>query len=220
MNFSKEVKKNRMKIIETHCHLDYLKQAPLEEILQRCTDANIEKIITIGVDPENLDKVFELSNIHKMIYFSQGIHPHDAKDARDDDMKKIIARCKEPKMLAVGEIGLDYHYNNSPRDIQISRFEEQLQIAVDNNKPVIIHSRDADDDMMAIIKNFGHKLSCNGVIHSFTSTKKLAEVALDQGFYLGFNGIITLEKMAELKEVDIEKASEVFYDNSLKLFKF
>jgi TatD DNase family protein len=255
-----------MKIIETHCHLDYLKQAPLEEILQRCIDANIEKIITIGVDPENLDKVFELSKNNEMIYFSQGIHPHDAKDASDDDMKKIISRCTEPKMLAVGEIGLDYHYNNSPRDIQISRFEEQLQIAVDNDKPVIIHSRDADEDMMAILKEFGHKLNRNGVIHSFTSTQKLAEVALDQGFYLGFNGIITfkkaegvrdivryapidrlvietdapfltpvphrgkenapfhlphiLEKMAELKKVDTKKASEIFYENSLKLFKF
>ena len=254
-----------MKIIETHCHLDYLKQAPLEEILQRCAEVNIEKIITIGVDPENLDKVFELSNENEMIYFTQGIHPHDAKDARDDDMKKIIQRCSEKKMVAVGEIGLDYHYDNSPRKIQLSRFEEQMQIAVDHNKPVVIHSRDADDDMISILKSFGPSLKRHGVIHSFTATKKLAETALDLGFYLGFNGIITfkkaedvrdivryaplerllietdapfltpvphrgkenapfylpfiLEKMAELKEVSVEKAASVFYQNSIQLFQ-
>lgn len=191
----------KMKIIETHCHLDYLKQAPLEEILRRCQETNIEKIITIGVDPENLDKVFKLASQHDMIYFSQGIHPHDAKDAKDDDLKKIAQRCSEKKMLAVGEIGLDYHYDNSPRKIQISRFEEQLQIAIDYNKPVIIHSRDADEDMIGILRSFGKDLARSGVIHSFTSTKKLAEVALDLGFYLGFNGIITFKKAEEVRDI-------------------
>lgn len=190
-----------MQIIETHCHLDYLKQLPLEEILNKCREVNIEKIITIGVDPENLDKVMELSHQNEMIYFSQGIHPHDAKDATNFEMQKIIDRSSDPKMVAVGEIGLDYHYDNSPRDIQTKVFEEQLQIAVDKNKPVIIHSRDADDDMISILKNFAPKLKNNGVIHSFTSTKALAKTALDEGFYLGFNGIITFKKADEVREI-------------------
>jgi TatD DNase family protein len=190
-----------MPIIETHCHLDYLEKEPLADILQKSKDAGIERIITISVDPENLDKAFAISNAHKEVYFTQGIHPHDAKEARPDDMKKIIERCIEPKMVAVGEIGLDYHYNHSPRDIQLNVFEEQLEIAINNNKPVVIHSREADDDMISILKNFGHKMPKNGVIHSFTSTKKLAETALDQGFYLGFNGIITFKKAQEVRDI-------------------
>ncbi len=189
-----------MKIIETHCHLDYLKQLPLDEIIQKCTDVGIEKIITIGVDPENLDKVFEISTNNDLIYFSQGIHPHDAKESTQEVMKKIAQRTSETKMVAVGEIGLDYHYDNSPRKKQLEVFEEQLQIAVDTKKPVIIHSRDADEDMIAMLSEYAPKLSRKGVIHSFTSTRQLATKAIDEGFYLGFNGIITFKKAEEVRE--------------------
>lgn len=185
------------RIIETHCHLDYLKDKPLDELLSEATAAGIEKIITIAVEPDNFDKVFELSQKYPQVYFSQGIHPHDAKLSTIEALKIIEHRCTEKKMVAVGEIGLDYHYDNSPRDKQVEVFKAQLEIAIKNNKPVIIHSRDADEDMMKILSEYAPKLERKGVIHSFTSGPELAQKAIDLGFYLGFNGIITF-KTAEL----------------------
>lgn len=187
--------------IETHCHLDYLKAEPLEEIRRKISEAGIEKVITIGVDPLNLDKVLELSNSLSEVYFTQGIHPHDAKEATDVEFNKISGRASLPKMVAVGEIGLDYHYDNSPRDIQKSVFEKQLQLAVDHDLPVVIHTRDADEDTKAILKNFSGSLKRKGVIHSFTSSRELAEYCLSEGFYIGFNGIITFKKAENVQEV-------------------
>ncbi len=187
--------------IETHCHLDYLKELPLEDILLKIKEAGISKVVTIGVDPDNLDKVRDLAQKYTEIYFSQGIHPHDAKEATETEFNKIISRSKESKMIAVGEIGLDYHYNNSPPEIQRAVFEKQLQIACDNDLPVIIHTREADADTEAILKNFSSRLKRKGVVHSFTSSKELAEFILSEGFFIGFNGIITFKKAQNVQEI-------------------
>jgi TatD DNase family protein len=187
--------------IETHCHLDYLKAEPLEEIRKKISQAGITKIITIGVDPQNLDKVKDLSETYEEIYFTQGIHPHDAKEATDLEFEKISKRAHLKKMVAVGEIGLDYHYNNSPPDIQRKQFERQLQIAVDQDLPVVIHTRDAEEDTKIILKNFSAHLKKKGVIHSFTSSLDLAEFVLSEGFYIGFNGIITFKKSENVQNI-------------------
>ena len=188
-------------LIETHCHLDYLKAFPLEEIRQKIKDAGINKVVTIGVDPTNLDKVIELAETYPEIYFTQGIHPHDAKEFTDVEFQKITSRASHPKMVAVGEIGLDYHYNNSPPEIQREMFEKQLQIAVDKDLPVVIHTRDADEDTKAILRNFSSTLKRKGVIHSFTSSTDLAQFCLNEGFYIGFNGIITFKKAENVQDV-------------------
>lgn len=188
-------------LIETHCHLDYLKAEPLDEIRKKISEAGISKVITIGVDPENLDKVKALSDSCEEIYFTQGIHPHDAKEATEVEFEKITSRSIAPKMVAVGEIGLDYHYNNSPPEIQRKVFERQLQIAVEHDLPVVIHTRDADEDTKAILKAFSTHLKRKGVVHSFTSSLELAEFVLDEGFYLGFNGIITFKKAENVQKV-------------------
>ncbi len=188
-------------LIETHCHLDYLKAEPLEEIRQKISEAGISKVITIGVDPNNLDRVKELSEIFPEVYFTQGIHPHDAKEATETEFNKISTRAALPKMVAVGEIGLDYHYNNSPQYIQKTVFEKQLQLACDHDLPVVIHTREADEDTKAIIKNFSRYLKRKGVLHSFTSSIELAEFVLNEGFYLGFNGIITFKKAENVQNV-------------------
>lgn len=200
-------------MIETHCHLDYLKAEPLEEILKKIKEAGITKVVTIGVDPLNLDKVMELSNAHEQIYFTQGIHPHDAKEATDLEYNKIIARSTMPKMVAVGEIGLDYHYNNSPPEAQKLAFEKQLQIACDSDLPVVIHTRDADEDTKAILKNYSHTLKRKGVVHSFTSSLELAEFVLSEGFHIGFNGIITFKKAENVQEVvKITPAERILFE--------
>lgn len=188
-------------MIETHCHLDYLKALPFEELRQKIHEAGITEVITIGVDPENLDKVRELAHTYPEIYYTQGIHPHDAKIGTDVEWNKIIDRANDPKMVAVGEIGLDYHYNNSLPDIQKEAFERQLQIACDHDLPVVIHTREADEDTIAILKNFSRTLKRKGVIHSFTSSLDLAQFVLDEGFHIGFNGIITFKNAVNVQEV-------------------
>jgi TatD DNase family protein len=188
-------------IIETHCHLDYLKQLPLEEILEKTLQSGVSKIITISVEPDNLDTVLKLAETHSMIYCSQGIHPHDARLASEQHLELIKSRTSMEKVVAVGEIGLDFHYNNSPPDIQIKIFEKQMQIAVETNMPVIIHSREADDETIAILDKYAPKLARKGVIHSFTSTARLAECALKHGLMLGFNGIITFKNAHNVREI-------------------
>lgn len=187
--------------IETHCHLDYLKELPLEEILQKSKEAEIEKVVTIGVDPENLDSVKALAETYHQVYYTQGIHPHDSRLMTAEVFEKIRSRVNEPKMVAIGEIGLDYHYNNSLPEIQRQVFEQQLQLAVDSDLPVVIHTRDAEEDTIAILRNFSKTLKRKGVIHSFTSSVELAKFVLEEDFYVGINGIVTFKKAENVQEV-------------------
>ncbi len=189
-------------MIETHCHLDYLKETPLAETLEKSWEVGVQKIITISVEPDNLDSVIEIANNHENVYCSQGIHPHDAKLYTDQVGEKIKLQAQtESKVLAIGEVGLDYHYDNSPRNAQKDVFRKQLQIAVDLDKPTIIHTREAEEDTDEILSEFAPKLNRKGVIHSFTSSSKLAEKMLSLGFYLGFNGIITFKNAEDIREI-------------------
>jgi TatD DNase family protein len=191
-------------LIETHCHLDYLKQDSTEVLLEKSREQGIEKIITIAVSPENFDAVENLTKSHEMVFGTLGVHPHDAIKCRAEHLDDLRTRIPlNSKILAVGEIGLDYHYDNSPRHIQRDVFEKHLQLAIDLNLPVVIHSRDAEDDTIAILKNFESTLNKDrpGVIHSFTATQELADAALDLGFFLGFNGIITFKKAHDVRDV-------------------
>lgn len=187
-------------IIETHFHLDYLKAKSPNEIIADAKGVGVEKFITISVDPKNIDHVLKLAQEYSEVYCSQGIHPHDAKDASDELIRDLSRRAKLTKVVAIGEIGLDYYYNHSPREIQIKRFEEQLQVASETDLPVIIHSRDADEDMINILKSFAPKLKRKGVIHSFSSTLELAQNALNLDFYLGFNGMVTFKNAQNVKD--------------------
>lgn len=189
-----------MKIVETHCHLDYLKDRPLAETLSLAAAAGVQKIVTIGVDPDNLDGVLALAQGHATVWCTQGIHPHDAKNVTDEVLAKIRSRAAHPRVVAIGEIGLDYYYNNSPKDVQLQVFRAQLEIAAEFDRPIVIHSRDSDEDMMAFLKEFGPRLKQKGVVHSFSSGLELAQTALDQGFYLGFNGMITFPKAENVRD--------------------
>jgi len=190
-------------IIETHCHLDYLKDKTIDELIEMAHLNGVEKIITISVDPENLDQAYNIASSNNNVFCSQGIHPHEAKKFNQQTLDKIKERLelKSNKIVAVGEIGLDYHYNHSPKDKQIEVFEIFLNLACEYNLPVVIHSRDADEDMMSILNNFQSKMKMKGVIHSFTSGVELAKKALDWGFHLGFNGIITFKNAQNVRDI-------------------
>jgi TatD DNase family protein len=188
-------------IIETHCHLDYLEAEALEEVLQAAKEVNIERIITIAVSPDNLDKVMGLINTHPQIWGTQGVHPHDAVHYNNDVDTKIRENALHTKILAIGEIGLDYFYEHSDRSAQCAAFESQLQIAIDLDMPIVVHTRDADEDMRHILQNFVGQMPKRGVIHSFTSGKALAEYCLGEGFHLGFNGISTFNSAENVREI-------------------
>ncbi|GGY71862.1 TatD family hydrolase [Marinobacter zhanjiangensis] len=188
-------------LIETHCHLDYLKDRPLEETLEKTRDVNIERVITIAVSPENLATVRDLSGRQPWLYGTQGVHPHEAESYSDACEEIIRKHGNDDKIVAIGEIGLDYFYDNADREVQKQVFRRQLQIAADLDQPVVIHSREADEDTVNILSEFEATLNRRGVIHSFTSGPGLARYALDQGWCLGFNGITTFNKAENVRDI-------------------
>jgi TatD DNase family protein len=204
MSKKRDIPTYALPIIETHFHLDMLKSMPREEVVAKTRLHNIEKMITISTSPDNLDEVISMSAAFPEVYCTQGLHPHSGKEWNDDVRAHVLKNLndsqKNKKIVAVGEIGLDFYYSKSPREEQIKAFEEQLQMAVDHHLPVVIHSRDADEDTIAILKNFQTSLKRKGVIHSFTSGLELARFALDENFYLGFNGIITFKNAENVRD--------------------
>lgn len=200
-NKQREIPRFNTAIIETHCHLDYLDQAELDFTLAKSHDVGIEKIITIAVATGNLQRVMELTRYSPAIWGTQGIHPHEAGSYNRDVDTTIRENTKDARILAVGEIGLDYHYDHADRSVQRSVFEQQLQIAVELDLPVVIHTREADADTRDILQNYSAALSRKGVIHSFTSTLALAEFCLSEGFMLGFNGITTFKGADNVRQV-------------------
>ncbi len=188
-------------IYETHCHLNRLKQAPLTELLQQARQAGVERILTIAVEPGDQATVRALAETHEPVFATQGIHPHEAETLDSAVLEGIRAGLNHPKVLAVGEIGLDYHYDHADRSVQRQVFAQQLELACEADLPVVIHTRDADDDTRAILAEHAPALKRKGVIHSFTSSPALAEFCLEAGFMLGFNGIITFNRAENVREV-------------------
>jgi TatD DNase family protein len=187
-------------IIETHCHLDYLQEAELLQVLSDAQVVGVEKIVTIAVTPSNLKTVRDLTH-HEMIFGTQGVHPHDAEKFTEQTAAELREFGASEKIVAIGEIGLDYFYDHADRAVQRRVFEQQLAIAVELDQPIVVHTREADEDTQAILKNFASKLKRKGVIHSFTSGLPLAEFCLNEGFMLGFNGIMTFNKAENVRDV-------------------
>ena len=188
-------------IIETHCHLDYLEPS-IETVIDEAHACGVERIITISVSKDNLDKVKDISSAHTNVWGTQGVHPHEANDFNQTVEEHIRSNLNaHDKLIAVGEIGLDYFYEHSDRKQQIQAFEAQLSLAAELDLPVVIHTREADEDTQAILKNAASHLKRKGVIHSFTSGKSLAEFCLQEGFYLGFNGISTFKKAENVRDI-------------------
>ncbi len=188
-------------IIETHCHLDYLTDAALPEILARASGVGVTRAITIAVSPDNLQRVRDIAHAHPAVWGTQGIHPHEAESYTPEVAASLREGLGDTRMVAVGEIGLDYYYDHADRATQRRVFEEQLALATELDLPVVIHTREADDDTRDILHNHRHGLPRKGVIHSFTSSAALAEFCIDAGFCLGFNGIITFNRADNVRDI-------------------
>jgi TatD DNase family protein len=185
--------------IDTHCHLDKLDATP-EEAVNEAKDAGVQRMLTISVDEPSLDFVSNAVQQFPEVYGSVGFHPHDASAMSDSLENKIRQLAQEEeKLIAIGEIGLDYHYLYCPVEVQQRVFRQQLMLAEELNLPVVMHSREAEADTLNILKE--NPVKSLGVAHSFTSSFEMARTLVEMGWYLGINGIVTFKNAEDLREV-------------------
>lgn len=188
------------RLIDTHCHLD---MAPFDKDLNRVIEsakkAGIEYIINIGSDREANKKCLKISGEYSDVYVSVGIHPHNALSLNDGLYSELTAWIKQPKVVAIGEIGLDYHYMHSPKEVQIDAFKKQISLARTSGLPVIVHSREAMEDTLQIIQREASGIS--GVLHCFSGDVDMVKRAIDLGFYISIAGPVTFKNAEELRTV-------------------
>ncbi len=185
-----------MELIDTHCHLTFEQLADdVEAVVERSRAAGVTGWITIGTDIEQNQKAVVLANKFENMYAAVGIHPHEAKDVTDQMLAQLKELAQNPKVVAIGETGLDFHYNFSKQPAQKQVFAAHLQIAKELDLPVIIHSRQAFDETMDILEQF---VQANGplkgvVFHCFGGSAEQAKIVLDHGFYISFTGVVTFK---------------------------
>ena len=172
--------------------------ADREDVIKRAKDAGLEAVITIGSDFEGSKGAVELAGKYDFVYASVGIHPHDARDFNEDIFRQIKEWTKNPKVVAIGETGLDYHYDHSPRDVQRDAFIKQLSYAVESGVPAIIHSREAKEDTLRILEE--SRVS-KGVLHCFSGDMETAEKAMEMGLYISFAGTVTFKKALQIQKI-------------------
>jgi TatD DNase family protein len=188
-----------MKLIDTHCHLtfdDLIRD--IDAILARSTAAGVIEWITVGTDLKENRKAIELAERFENMYAAVAIHPHDAKTVTEDTLQELKRLAQYKKVVAIGETGLDYHYNFSLHEDQRRVFAEHLKIAADLGMPVIIHCREAFDETMEILQKFGSSVT-NVVFHCFSGSAEQAKIVLDKGYYISFTGVVTF-KNARIKQ--------------------
>lgn len=190
-------------LVDTHCHLDahYFKEGP-DAVIARANEAGVERFVVIGVgrDLEPAREAVALAKRRPDVRATAGVHPHDASmldDAARDELARLVA---EPEVVAVGEIGLDYHYMRSPKDVQERVFRELVQLARRAKKPIVVHTREAPEDTLRILVEEGAR-DVGGVIHCFSEDRAFATRALDLGFDLSFSGIVTFKTATSVHEV-------------------
>ena len=187
---------------DTHCHYDFKqynedRDRLLGEILPKF---GMDYVLNVGTTMKSSRESIALAKKYDYIYTSIGFHPHNAKEMKPGDLALLEEMTKEPKVVAVGEIGLDFHYNHSPKDIQRKVFADLLDLALKANLPVIVHSRDANDEVFKILaeRRIGEKVG--GVVHCFSGTADLAKKYVDIGFYIGIGGVVTYKNAEDLRK--------------------
>jgi TatD DNase family protein len=190
-------------LIDSHCHLDNPQFDPdRDAVIERALAAGVDRMVAIGTGegPPDLEAGVRLADRYECFYATVGIHPHDASKSSPEILKQMAALLQHPKVIALGEIGLDYHYDHSPRDVQREVFLKQMRIAQDAGKPIVIHTREAWDDTLALLEEHWKPTGLPGIMHCFSGTAAEAERCVALGFYLSFGGIVTFPKAVELQE--------------------
>jgi TatD DNase family protein len=190
-------------IIDSHCHLDDAAfNEDRDEVLERARAAGVGMVLAIGTGegPPDLEAAIRLADHHEPIYATVGIHPHDARKADLESLDRLSELCGHPKVVAVGEIGLDYHYDNSPRERQREVFVDQMQIARQAGKPIVIHTRDAWEDTMELLQTHWRPGGLSGIMHCFSGDAEQARESLELGLLISFAGVVTFRRAETLRE--------------------
>lgn len=190
--------------IDSHAHIESEDfDGDRSQTIQRARDAGVDIIVCVGNGDLSKDShaaALRLAEKHDFIYSTVGVHPHEARLLDQPLYERLIELSKHPRVIAWGEVGLDYHYDNSPRDVQRAAFRKQLQIARERLLPVVIHTREAEEETLIILRDEWLGAGLPGIIHCFTGTRGFAETAVEMGFLISFSGVVTFKKADDLRE--------------------
>ena len=189
-------------LIDSHCHLDFPDFADdLPGVISRAKAAGVERMVTISTRVVKVEAYRRIAEAHPEVFFTVGTHPHNAADEPDIGADAIVAAVQHPRCIAVGEAGLDFHYDKSPRDIQERVFRTHIAAARVSGLPLVIHARNADDEMIRILSEEHGRGRFDAILHCFSSGRRLAEVGVELGFYVSFSGILTFKNSDEIRTI-------------------
>jgi TatD DNase family protein len=189
-------------LVDSHCHLDFPSLgADLDGVLARAAAAGVGAMVTICTRVEHFADILAIAERFENVYCSVGLHPHNAALEPELSTERLVELADHEKVVGIGESGLDFHYDKSPRDVQAELFRRHIAAARQTGLPLIVHSRAADDEMIAILREEYEKGAFPGVMHCFSSGPELARAALDLGFYISFSGIVTFKNAEEVRAV-------------------
>jgi TatD DNase family protein len=188
-------------LIDSHAHLEMPEfKKDLEGVIQRAKEAGVVYIFTVGTEKKDWKKAIEIANTHPSIFAILGVHPHNAKEIDDQTYTLLKGLCKNEKVKAYGEIGLDFFRNLSPREIQLKRFREQIELAKELGLPIVVHDREAHQETLEMLKSEKAD-ACGGIIHCFSGDYEMAKACMDMGFYISIPGSITFKNAESFREI-------------------
>jgi TatD DNase family protein len=187
-------------LIDSHCHLDMQPyQDDLDQVLARALTHGVKRIITVGIDLDSSRAAICLAAEHPGVFATVGVHPHNVALLADHDYAELAALAKNPKVVAYGEIGLDFYYNHAPADVQICHFARQVDLAKQLDLPLVVHDRDAHAEVLEVLTR-AHPFPAGGVMHCFSGDAAFAQAVIDLGFYVSIPGVVTFKKAETLQE--------------------
>lgn len=189
-------------IVDSHCHLDFPDlAADRAEILDRAKAAGVDLMVTISTRVKRFPEILAIAEAHPQVFCSVGTHPHNAGDELDVSADDLVRLSAHPKCIAIGEAGLDYFYDKAPREAQATGLRRHIEAARRTGLPLVIHARDADDDMIAILQEEARAGAFPALLHCFSSGRRLMEVGVDLGLYVSFSGILTFKRSEEIRAI-------------------
>ncbi|MFC3051039.1 TatD family hydrolase [Kordiimonas pumila] len=188
-------------IVDSHCHLNYkglIEDQPA--VIERARGAGVGCMLSINTKLHEYSQIIDIIEAYDDIFGTVGVHPHEAENEPDVAIEALCERSKHPKIVGLGETGLDYYYDSAPRDMQIVNFLAHIEASRQTGLPIIVHTRNADDDCIQLLQSEMKKGPFTGVIHCFTASQRLADAALELGFYISISGIVTFKNAKDLQE--------------------
>jgi TatD DNase family protein len=189
-------------LVDSHCHLDFPDfEGEVDGVVERARRAGVGLMLTVGTTLKRFERVLEIAERHDCVFCSLGVHPHEADIEGEVALDRLIDLANHPKVVGIGETGLDFHYGHSSREGQEASFRTHIAAARETGLPLILHTRDADEDTLRILREERKNGAYRGVFHCFGGSRELANAAIDLGFHISFSGILTFKKANAVREV-------------------